>query len=299
MGNHSTGDASHSEGTGNTASGSAAHAEGYGTEASNTGAHAEGAYTKATGFGSHAEGSYTIASGEGQHAEGKYNLEDSTAIHVVGNGTAEASRSNAHTLGLNGEAWFSGDVYVGSTSGTHKDEGSKKLATENYVSEAIDAISLSGTLQFGGVVEELPATSEVGTVVLFGTKEYVYNTDNTWRELGDEGSHALKTVTITAGSGLTGGGTLETNRTIGHSNVITAGTAQGSNVTLAAGGKIRIPTITYDSNGHITKAGITEATLPNSAMYDIANNEIHTTYLKKYEAGKRIISADSLTPIRF
>ena len=132
MGNKSTGDASHSEGTGNTASGYAAHVEGYGSLASETGAHAEGANTVASGYGSHAEGSGTIASIEGQHVEGKYNIDDTTAIHIIGNGTSNTKRSNAHTVNLNGEAWYSGDVYVGSTSGTHKDEGSKKLLTEDF-----------------------------------------------------------------------------------------------------------------------------------------------------------------------
>jgi hypothetical protein len=36
-------------------------------------------------------------------------------------------------LDWNGNAWFQGDVYVSSTSGTNKDEGSKKLATEEFV----------------------------------------------------------------------------------------------------------------------------------------------------------------------
>ena len=145
MGNKSTGNASHAEGTGTTASLDAAHAEGYGTVASNVGSHAEGANTVASGYGSHAEGSGTIASIEGQHAEGKYNLEDTTAIHVVGNGTSNTARSNAHTLNLNGEAWFSGDVYTGSTSGTHKDEGSKKLATEEYVNTNIENALSNGS----------------------------------------------------------------------------------------------------------------------------------------------------------
>lgn len=113
MGNKSTGDSSHSEGTGNTASGMASHAEGSGVLASGVGAHAEGANTKATGYGSHAEGSNTIASIEGQHVEGKYNIEDATAIHIVGNGTSDKQRSNAHTLSLNGDAWFAGDITVG------------------------------------------------------------------------------------------------------------------------------------------------------------------------------------------
>lgn len=33
----------------------------------------------------------------------------------------------------NGNAWYAGDVYVGSTSGTGMDNGSKKLATEDFV----------------------------------------------------------------------------------------------------------------------------------------------------------------------
>ena len=44
------------------------------------------------------------------------------------------------TLNLNGEAWFAGDVYIGSISGTHKDEGSKKLATEEFVSNSLSGI---------------------------------------------------------------------------------------------------------------------------------------------------------------
>lgn len=51
---------------------------------------------------------------------------------VVGNG-ADNNCSNAHTLDWDGNAWFAGDVYVGSTSGTNRDEGSKKLVTEKEV----------------------------------------------------------------------------------------------------------------------------------------------------------------------
>lgn len=52
--------------------------------------------------------------------------------NIIGNGQFN-KRSNAHTLDWQGNAWYSGDVYVGSTSGTDKDKGSKKLATEEYV----------------------------------------------------------------------------------------------------------------------------------------------------------------------
>jgi hypothetical protein len=51
-------------------------------------------------------------------------------------------------------------------------------------------------------------------VVLSGTStEYLYN-GSTWEPMGDEASYALKTITITGTGYLTGGGTLEANRTL-------------------------------------------------------------------------------------
>ena len=147
------------------ASGIHSHAEGSGTTASNTNSHAEGGYTKASGYASHAEGSnskalgeashaegnittasgdyshaegfYTIASVEAQHVQGKYNISDTTSAHIVGNGSSDSNRSNVHTLDWQGNAWFAGDVYTGSTSGKNKDDGSKKLATEEYVTNLL------------------------------------------------------------------------------------------------------------------------------------------------------------------
>ena len=57
--------------------------------------------------------------------------------NIVGNGISDTKRSNAHTLDWDGNAWYAGDVYVGSTSGTNMDEGSKKLATEEFVEQLI------------------------------------------------------------------------------------------------------------------------------------------------------------------
>lgn len=62
---------------------------------------------------------------------------DNDYVHVVGNGSEDKARSNAYTLDWDGNAWYAGDVYVGSTSGIIRDEGSKKLATEEFVSSAI------------------------------------------------------------------------------------------------------------------------------------------------------------------
>lgn len=110
-----------------TASGLDSHAEGGNTIASGLDSHAEGNGAIASGSYSHAEGFLTEASGENQHVQGKYNIADTTSAHIVGNGSDSSNRSNAHTLDWNGNAWFAGDVYTGSTSGTNKDDGSVKL----------------------------------------------------------------------------------------------------------------------------------------------------------------------------
>ena len=135
------GEASHAEGWITTASGHQAHAEGSNTIASGIDSHAEGGNTIASGLDSHAEGIGTIASGTNQHVQGKFNIEDTSMLHIVGNGDYDSHyeivRSNAHTIDWHGNAWFAGDVYTGSTSGTNKDSGSKKLATEEYVTNLV------------------------------------------------------------------------------------------------------------------------------------------------------------------
>ena len=56
---------------------------------------------------------------------------------------------------------------------------------------------LTGAMHYKGTVEAWPPTGTYvsGDVVIYGTKEYVYDS-KTWHELGDEGSHVLKTQKI-------------------------------------------------------------------------------------------------------
>ena len=145
-GTTASGDSSHAEGQVTTASGSYSHAEGYNTTASGNHSHAEGNGTTAYGYFSHAEGNGTTARKKSQHVQGEFNILDDAVgmsnmrgkyAHIVGNGTSDTARSNAHTLDWDGNGWFQGDVYVGSTSGTNMDDGSKKLATEEYVSTLV------------------------------------------------------------------------------------------------------------------------------------------------------------------
>lgn len=124
------------EGSSTRAFGDNSHAEGYKTAARGPNSHAEGFFSETLGYASHAEGRGTEASEDSQHVQGKYNISDTTSAHIVGNGTVQ-KRSNAHTLDWEGNAWFAGDVYIGSTNGTNKDDGSKKLATEEYVTNLV------------------------------------------------------------------------------------------------------------------------------------------------------------------
>ena len=160
------GEYSHAEGISSRSENQAAHAEGWQTTAQGRGSHSEGRYTVAKGEASHAEGLETVASSVYQHVQGKYNIDDSAEVyaHIVGNGTDSDTRSNAHTLSWDGTAWFQGDVYVNSTSGTNRDEGSKKLATEEFVTGAVSNFEIpnsnlvngntDGSLRMIGCCEE-------------------------------------------------------------------------------------------------------------------------------------------------
>ena len=151
-----SGDKSHAEGLFTAASGIASHAEGSDTTASGNFSHAEGYITTASGAESHAEGFATVASADYQHVEGIYNIDDGAngdKLHIVGNGTS-LKRSNAHTLDKSGNAWYAGDVYVGSTSGTNRDAGSKKLATEAYVDDTKLVIASPGGKKFKITVDD-------------------------------------------------------------------------------------------------------------------------------------------------
>ncbi len=81
-------------------------------------------------------------------------------VHIVGNGTDDENRSNAHTLDWDGNAWYAGNVYVGSNSGTNKDDGSKKLATEEYVDAKIDKFKNTPFIEGTGVTDE---TNKIST----------------------------------------------------------------------------------------------------------------------------------------
>lgn len=142
----------------------------------------------------------------------------------------------------------------------------EQIATTAFVKDAVDTATagLSGAMHYRGEVSAIPPASGTyasGDVVVLtsSNKEYVFNGTN-WRELGDEGSYALKTVTITGDDGLSGGGTLESNRTISHA--VPAGATTGEKG--QTGGRKYIQTITTDKFGHITGVTTGEETVTNT-----------------------------------
>ena len=73
------------------------------------------------------------------------------------------------------------------------------------------------------------------------------------------GTKANKTITVSAGSGLTGGGDLTANRTISHADTSTVTDVNGS-------GNTFIQDIGFDTYGHVTSVGTGTVTVGDGAM---------------------------------
>lgn len=114
------------------------------------------------------------------------------------------------------------------------------LVTGGNVYAAINT-ALSAAIKFQGVtttaltdgntnpnvtIDGATYTAVRGDEVIYGSKEFLW-TGSKWQQLGDEQSWALKTITITAGTGLTGGGDLTANRTLSLSSDTVASIGSG------------------------------------------------------------------------
>lgn len=80
-------------------------------------------------------------------------------------------------------------------------------------------------------------------------------------------SKASSAITITAGEGLSGGGNLSENCTIGHNTVFgsTGKTTPNADQTPSFGGTFNVPEVSYDKMGHITAVTSHTVTIPSSA----------------------------------
>lgn len=97
--------------------------------------------------------------------------------------------------------------------------GSVYSAINDAISSAIKFQGITTTALTDGsttnpiTIDGQSYTAKKGDEVIFGGLEFLW-TGSKWQQLGDEASWALKTTTISAGTGLTGGGSLASNRTI-------------------------------------------------------------------------------------
>ena len=78
---------------------------------------------------------------------------------------------------------------------------------------------------------------------------------------------ASSAITVTGASGLTGGGAISGNVTIGHATAFTTTgqTSPNANQNATFGGTVNVPVVKYDKYGHITATATTTITMPSSA----------------------------------
>lgn len=207
-------------------------------------------------------------------------------IAVRGLGSAAYTDADAYATAAQGDkadaampkagGTFTGEVVL--NADPTKDLGA---ATKQYVDSKTAA--LSGAMHFVGVSTTDPKGTTgatvaghtkwaAGDVVLYGNKEFVLkdatNTADNWIELGDEGSHALRTITITGTDGLTGGGDLSVNRTIKHADkAATLSDVTAANATF-------VSSMTFDAYGHPTKVETTK--LQFNTEYNATSNKAAT-----------------------
>lgn len=284
---------SHAEGYGTTASGHASHTEGEGTIATGSNGHAEGFSTRADGQCAHSEGWMTIAASKNQHVEGKCNIKDDGDIyaHIVGNGTSgeDYNRSNAHTIDWSGNAWFAGDVYVGSTSGTNKDEGSKKLATTDELpTKTSDLTNDSGFITTADIPEgaaasttapKMDGTAAVGTELAFARGDHVHPSDT---------SRVPVTRTVN-------GKALSSNITLSASDV-NADAYGAASSALSSAKSYTDSQVAELKNGTVTVSHATNADEANHATSaDIAGEADHAVLADNATNAEHATSADSAT----
>lgn len=106
-----------------------------------------------------------------QAQQPNWNQNDETALDYIKNKPGVATDEE-------GNAWFAGDVYVGSTSGVNKDEGSKKLATEDFVKTSFVNLNSNTVLSFYCVEDVTIVTNGISKVYPANSNVEVRFTEN-------------------------------------------------------------------------------------------------------------------------
>lgn len=171
-------------------------------------------------------------------------------------------------------------------------------------------LGVDNAMHFRGVFTTLPTTLtdyNPGDVVLVGGKEYVLalnGTDNAkkWNELGDEGSHALKSITISGdGTYITGGGNLQADRTLSH-KTYTAASEAAVKVGRDSGGHVilggALGTADAGTHNHTITASVPAGSFLTSASgttTKISLNKSTDTFVKSYPGVTSNLVTTSIT----
>ena len=207
--------------------------------------------------------------------------EGNVGVTVTVNGET-STKSTAQIMTPGNYVAKSGSTMTGALILNGDPTADLQAATKQYVDDAVSGLSgamhflgISSTAITDGGTEKPRIDGETvdpiaGDVVLYNQKEFVW-TGSAWELLGDESSYALKTVTISAGTGLTGGGDLSANRTLSHSDTSTLSGEQGGTSDVANKNIHTIGSVTVDGFGHVTAVSEKDIAL---AVKSIVTNEI-------------------------
>lgn len=244
----------------------------------------------------------------------------STNVAVKGLGSAAYTASTAYASAAQGTkadnamsksgGTFTGDVILKGNPTSNLMAVPKQYVDAQISSgiAASDAMIFKGTLGTSGTVTALPTTYKTGwtyRVVTAGTyagqvceigdlvialvdRSGSNNADSDWTVAQTNIDGAI----TTAGSGLTKSGT-----TVKHTNAVTAGTIAGGSGSLAFGGSLKIPKITYDSTGHISAVDTTTVTLPGNPNSDTKVTNTLNTTAKAYITGTTSATTNTGTQV--
>lgn len=209
---------------------------------------------------------------------------EGTGIDITGNVISLDVSSASTALGLGAAASYAVATAVTQADNTH-------LVTGGAVHSAIND-AVASALKFQGVtttaisdgsttnpvtINGQPYTAKKGDVVLYDGKEYLW-TGSAWEQLGDEASWALKTTTISAGTGLEGGGSLAANRTIRLSDATQASLALAD--TALQSGDIKALTLKIGTTtvGSYTPTTAKTLTITAQNLYDTIGGTKYAPY---------------------
>ena len=158
-------------------------------------------HNEATAAATTASAAQTAAEGAQSTADSALAKANAAMPKVGGDFTNAPTVSGVAVATINTVETAKSDAIDAAKTYADKKDGETLQAAKDYADTK--TAGLTGAMHFKGVVTggTLPAASDYaeGDVVLFGSKEYVAYKDSTtmkWAELGDEGSHVLKTQTI-------------------------------------------------------------------------------------------------------